>query len=197
MGDTEIILDELNEQIASNEKDIQEGELLLENIKQENKQFIEKMEQENKQFLEKLEQEHKQFLEKMEQEHNQFLEKMEQEHNQFLEKMEQEHKQFLEKMEQEQKSLDNIRQESEGIRNQLNLLLINNNENEILNKLEEIELNNQFKNKEEIKCAICLEVFSTGDKISYLPCFHYFHSSCIKNWIKIKNKCPFCNNVIK
>jgi len=69
--------------------------------------------------------------------------------------------------------------------------------NEILNQLEEVELNEQFKNKEEIKCIICLEAFSIGDKISYLPCFHYFHSSCIKNWIKIKNKCPFCNNIIK
>ena len=67
---------------------------------------------------------------------------------------------------------------------------------EILKKLEEIELNEQFKNKEENKCAICMGIFSIGDKVSYLPCFHYFHSSCIKNWIKIKNKCPFCNNII-
>ena len=92
---------------------------------------------------------------------------------------------------------ENLKQENEGIVNEHNLLPINNNENEISNKLEEIELNKQFKNEEEIKCAICLEVFSIGDKISYLPCFHFFHSSCIKNWIRIKNKCPFCNNVIK
>ena len=74
---------------------------------------------------------------------------------------------------------------------------INNDRDEILNKLEEVELNEQFKNKEENKCAICLEIFSIGDKVSYLPCFHYFHSSCIKNWIKIRSKCPFCNNIIK
>ena len=74
---------------------------------------------------------------------------------------------------------------------------INNDRDEILNKLEEVELNEQFKNKEESKCAICLEIFSIGDKVSYLPCFHYFHSSCIKNWIRIRNRCPFCNNIIK
>ncbi len=72
----------------------------------------------------------------------------------------------------------------------------NLNNDEILEKLEEIELNEQSKNKEENKCGICLEIFSIGDKVSYLPCFHYFHSSCIKNWIRVKNKCPFCNNTI-
>ena len=77
-----------------------------------------------------------------------------------------------------------------------NNILQNLNHDEILNNLEEVELNEQFKNKED-KCAICLEIFSIGDKVSYLPCFHFFHSSCIKNWIRIKNKCPFCNNIIK
>ena len=102
---------------------------------------------------------------------------------------------------------------SERLNNAINLLSINfvinerlsdslqenqdNNGCEIVNKLEEVELNKQFENIEEIKCAICLEIFSIGDKVSYLPCLHYFHSSCIKNWIKIKNKCPYCNNIIK
>ena len=71
---------------------------------------------------------------------------------------------------------------------------INNDEN--IKKLEEIEFNEQFKNKEENKCTICLKIFSIGDKVSYLPCFHCFHSSCIKNWIRIKNKCPLCKNII-
>ena len=70
------------------------------------------------------------------------------------------------------------------------------NNEEILNKLEEVEFNDQFINKEEIRCIICLGNFSIGDKISYLPCIHFFHSSCIKNWIRRKNKCPICNNVI-
>ena len=73
----------------------------------------------------------------------------------------------------------------------------NNDKNEILKGLEEVELNEKFKNKEEIKCTICLENYAIGDKISYLPCIHFFHSSCIKNWIRIKNKCPICNTIIK
>ena len=183
MEGTKTSLDEFNEQIDLNEKGIIESEQLLENIEREKKQISENMEQDNKQSLENMEQRYNQLsenLKKMEQD-------MEQRFNQLSENMEQRYNQFFE----------NMRQEREGIVNELNLLPINNNENEISNKLEETELNQQFKNKEEEKCAICLEVFSIGDKISYLPCFHFFHSSCIKNWIRIKNKCPFCNNVIK
>ena len=119
------------------------------------------------------------------------------------------------------KETENLRKEIENfsheimeriarLNNAINLLSINfsinerlsdslqeNHECEIVNKLEEVELNEQFENIEENKCAICLEIFSIGDKVSYLPCLHYFHSSCIKNWLKIKNKCPYCNNIIK
>ena len=205
MEGTKTSLDEFNEQIDLNEKGIIESEQLLENIEREKKQISENMEQDNKQSLENMEQRYNQLSENLEkmgqdmkQRYNQFSENMEHRYNQFLEYMEQRFNQFLTNMEQRYNQfLENMRQEREGIVNELNLLPINNNENEISNKLEEIELNQQFKNKEEEKCAICLEVFSIGDKISYLPCFHFFHSSCIKNWIRIKNKCPFCNNVIK
>ena len=71
-----------------------------------------------------------------------------------------------------------------------------NNNGNYKKLLEEVELKEPFKNGEEKKCMICLENFSIGDKISYLPCFHFFHSSCIYSWIKIKNKSPFCNSVI-
>ena len=72
---------------------------------------------------------------------------------------------------------------------------INNNEN-YKKLLEEVEIKEPFKNGEKKKCMICLENFSIGEKIIYLPCFHFFHSSCIYNWIRIKNKCPFCNSII-
>ena len=47
------------------------------------------------------------------------------------------------------------------------------------------------------ECSICLEEYSLEEKICYLPCFHYFHSECIKNWTKKSNRCPLCNNEIK
>ena len=169
-------LDEINEQ-----KDLIKKEII----------------QEYKESLENMRQDHNESLEKMRQDHNESLENFRQEYNQSLENIRQEFNQSLENIRQEyNQSFENIRQEIESMRNELNLLPINNNENEISNKLEEVELNEQFKNKEEIKCGICLEIFSIGDKISYLPCFHFFHSSCIKSWIRIKNKCPFCKNII-
>ena len=101
------------------------------------------------------------------------------------------------RLERLENSLNNNFPLSSGFFTSLQNTQSNSDENGILNGLEEVELNEQFKNKEEIKCAICLENFSIGDKISYLPCIHLFHSSCIKNWIRIKNKCPICNNIMQ
>ena len=65
-------------------------------------------------------------------------------------------------------------------------------------QLEEITINDEIiKNEKENICLICLDNYSISEKISYLPCFHYFHSSCIKNWLKIKCRCPLCNNIYK
>ena len=71
---------------------------------------------------------------------------------------------------------------------------INNIENK--SDLEEIEIDKKFIDDEEKQCSICLENYSIGNKIIYLPCCHYFHSSCIRNWLKIKYKCPYCKRVI-
>ena len=50
---------------------------------------------------------------------------------------------------------------------------------------------------EQKNCSICLEDFVVGDKIIYLPCFHYYHSKCIEKWMHNSDKCPLCNNEIK
>ena len=76
---------------------------------------------------------------------------------------------------------------------------ISHNEERMMIKeqLNEIEINEDFLNKNTIKeCIICLEEFKVGDKICYLPCFHFFHSDCIKKWIDESKKCPVCNNCI-
>lgn len=74
----------------------------------------------------------------------------------------------------------------------------NNNNKNIANLLEEVELNDKILEKSEQKqCMICLESFKTGEKISYLPCFHFYHSPCIKKWVVKSNKCPLCFVEIK
>ena len=50
---------------------------------------------------------------------------------------------------------------------------------------------------EQKNCSICLENFVVGDKILYLPCFHYYHAKCIETWVKNSDKCPLCNIEIK
>ena len=41
-------------------------------------------------------------------------------------------------------------------------------------------------------CAICLLAFKVGEKVTSLPCIHFFHNTCIKTWLENENKCPVC-----
>ena len=62
----------------------------------------------------------------------------------------------------------------------------------------ETELTQSILDKgEQKKCSICLEDFEIGNKIIYLPCFHYYHAKCIETWVKNSDKCPLCNIEIK
>ena len=82
--------------------------------------------------------------------------------------------------------------------NQNNNFKINNDDNNMENILEEIELSEKIIDKAETKeCPICLMDYYVGNKICYLPCFHFFHSNCIKDWIKKSKRCPLCNIEIK
>lgn len=41
-------------------------------------------------------------------------------------------------------------------------------------------------------CTICLESFLPTDSLRLLPCLHYFHQSCIDEWLQHKPHCPLC-----
>eukprot|EP01083_Nonionella_stella_P200106 733161_1 len=42
-------------------------------------------------------------------------------------------------------------------------------------------------------CAICLDTFTTGDRVRTLPCDHIFHKTCIDMWLlERKKQCPLC-----
>ena len=100
-------------------------------------------------------------------------------------------------------NINNIRN-NDDINNEINNdnpMVRKNNENKrnkIIELLEEIVLTEQILSKLDNKqCLICLDNYIKGEKISYLPCFHFFHSLCIKSWIKRSDKCPLCKNIIK
>ena len=64
--------------------------------------------------------------------------------------------------------------------------------------LQDMKLTKEILEKIENKqCLICLENYIVEENLCYLPCFHLFHSDCIKAWIKKSNKCPLCKNIIK
>ena len=85
------------------------------------------------------------------------------------------------------KIIGRVHQRINEAKNRINKI-IGINDIEILSDLEEFEIDEKLIDDEEKQCAICLENYSIGNKIIYLPCCHYFHSSCIRNWLKIKNK---------
>jgi hypothetical protein len=41
-------------------------------------------------------------------------------------------------------------------------------------------------------CAICLEMLAQGTIVGDIPCGHYFHKACLKEWIPKRNSCPLC-----
>lgn len=49
---------------------------------------------------------------------------------------------------------------------------------------------NEYKLRE---CNICIEDYKEGNEVIELPCKHYFHKECIKNWLcDEKVTCPVC-----
>ena len=92
-------------------------------------------------------------------------------------------------------------------RNEINIEPVNGMENNnivknVNNKIE--ELLQDFRLRADIlpklenkQCLICLDDYQVEEKLCYLPCFHLFHSDCIKSWVKKSNKCPLCKNIIK
>ena len=53
------------------------------------------------------------------------------------------------------------------------------------------------------ECAICLEVYETGDAVRVLPCNHRFHLECVDKWalsavdFSRAISCPICNAPIQ
>jgi len=47
------------------------------------------------------------------------------------------------------------------------------------------------------KCMICISEFDAGDQVTTLPCcnsylVHFFHTSCIQQWLERSQECPIC-----
>lgn len=51
-------------------------------------------------------------------------------------------------------------------------------------------------NDEENKtaCAVCKDEILVVEKVTELPCSHYYHWDCIVPWLNIRNTCPVCRH---
>lgn len=45
-------------------------------------------------------------------------------------------------------------------------------------------------------CSICMDEVKLGDKVTLLPCTHWFHGDCIKAWLGEHDTCPHCRQGI-
>ncbi|XP_062192403.1 E3 ubiquitin-protein ligase MBR2-like [Phragmites australis] len=47
----------------------------------------------------------------------------------------------------------------------------------------------------DIKCIICQEEYFSGVEVAKMVCKHYYHITCIQQWLRQKNWCPICKSV--
>ncbi|KAJ4460880.1 putative Serine/threonine-protein kinase Nek1 [Paratrimastix pyriformis] len=45
---------------------------------------------------------------------------------------------------------------------------------------------------EKRTCTICLESYEEEEHVTFLPCLHCFHESCIARWLAQNSQCPLC-----
>lgn len=47
-----------------------------------------------------------------------------------------------------------------------------------------------------VKCEICLEEMEVGAEVRTLPCFHFYHTDCVDEWLHVNRTCPHCREPI-
>ena len=86
-----------------------------------------------------------------------------------------------------------IREGRNRLRNMEKNRINENNNNKIVNKIETRRIVNVEKLTEDKKlCFLCKLEFNNGEKFFSLPCAHFFHAHCIRDWIERKRTCPIC-----
>jgi len=50
---------------------------------------------------------------------------------------------------------------------------------------------------DEPSCSICLCEYEEDDRVTWLPCSHSYHTSCVVSWLKNSLICPICKDNVK
>lgn len=62
----------------------------------------------------------------------------------------------------------------------------------VVDDLPVVEITSEELSKGKIVCAVCTGEVAVGEKVTRLPCWHYYHGECIVPWLGVKNTCPVC-----
>ncbi|KAK1834588.1 hypothetical protein QBC39DRAFT_343470 [Podospora conica] len=47
------------------------------------------------------------------------------------------------------------------------------------------------------RCVVCVDDLTKGEKVTALPCGHFFHGECVVPWLKMHNTCPTCRGPVE
>lgn len=57
---------------------------------------------------------------------------------------------------------------------------------------EQLKIDQNDKESSDTSCVICLDGFSDDNDTRLLKCKHFFHLTCLDEWLKKKRECPVC-----
>ncbi len=63
----------------------------------------------------------------------------------------------------------------------------------LIDDLPEMIVNENSKiPQDKNECMICMSTFQITEKVKIMPCTHFFHTDCIREWFKSNDTCPIC-----
>jgi hypothetical protein len=64
---------------------------------------------------------------------------------------------------------------------------------QLIDELPEMTVDEKSKSpQDKNECMICMSNFTIGEKVKIMPCTHFFHTACIREWFKANDTCPIC-----
>ena len=46
-------------------------------------------------------------------------------------------------------------------------------------------------------CCICLQTMPADADVLHLPCSHFFHARCVREWLAVSASCPLCKTAVE
>jgi hypothetical protein len=59
------------------------------------------------------------------------------------------------------------------------------------------EIEGYIRDKDDLRCNVCLEDFVSGDLVGRVPCRHLFHTTCLKRCLEQDFRCPLCRRALE